>query len=275
MKLTEQYAAKCAEAIAIIEKLAPQSLHAPLRELLRPAIALQGTRDDDENIAVGASKFGGTPDVPASFEWPMWQEVPINFMAQINLDEIAAFDVENVLPSSGVLSFFYYQYNWEEEEPILVHGLEEEAGAWRVFHFAEPLERTAGPAGWNNESSNHIGSGRMTASLVVDLPPRPLGISDDWTNEEWQTHESLIEHFAIEEPHLMLGYPIPHWWDARIDAARITGRGEPEDWKLLLQLNSDEELSWMWGDMGSLFYLIHCDDLKAGDFSRVWLGGQS
>lgn len=273
MKLTEQYAAKRAQAIAVIEELAPQSLHAPLSERLRPAIALRATRAEDENIAVGTSKFGGTPDVPAGFEWPMWQEVPINFMAQINLDEIAAFDVENVLPSSGVLSFFYYDLNPEEDDPLLVHGLEEEKGAWRVFHFTSPLERTEGPLGWKNESS--IGSGRMTASLLVDLPQRPLEISDDWSNEQWQIHESLMERLAIEKPHLMLGYPVPHWWDARIDAARITGRGEAEDWVLLLQLNSDEELHWNWGDVGSLFYLVHRDDLKAGDFSRVWLGGQS
>ena len=273
MKPDQQYAAMRAEAIANIEKLAPRHLHAALIELLRPAIALKATRADDADIAVGASKFGGTPDVPAGFEWPMWWQVPINFMAQINLDEIAAFDIEDVLPSSGVLSFFYYDYDAEEEEPLLVHGLAEEAGAWRVFHFTSSLERTAGPQGWKREFP--MGSGRMTDSLVVDLPQRPLAISESWTNEEWQTYESLIEHFAIEEPHLMLGYPIPHWWDARIDAARITGRGEAADWNLLLQLNSDEELNWSWGDVGSLFYLIHRDDLKANDFSKVWLGGQS
>lgn len=39
-------------------------------------------------------------------------------------------------------------------------------------------------------------------------------------------------------------------------------------WQLLLQLDSDDH--YMWGtDSGMLYLMIHEDDLKAGDFSRV------
>lgn len=48
-------------------------------------------------------------------------------------------------------------------------------------------------------------------------------------------------------------------------------------WRLLLQLDSDpamegpERSGWVWGDGGRLFFVIREDDLRAGDFSRVWL----
>ena len=57
-------------------------------------------------IPIGASKMGGQPDLPAGVEWPAWHE-PRAFLAQFNLAEVAPYDAEGVLPSSGLLSFFY------------------------------------------------------------------------------------------------------------------------------------------------------------------------
>ena len=41
-----------------------------LLPLAKPAIALQSTAADDTTIALGASKIGGSPDVPRDFVWP-------------------------------------------------------------------------------------------------------------------------------------------------------------------------------------------------------------
>ncbi len=82
-------------AIQTIRQHAPQRLQEPLIALLRPALALSATRADDSQIPLGASKFGGAPDVPAGFEWPKWNEKPLGFLAQINLEEVAPFDLEN------------------------------------------------------------------------------------------------------------------------------------------------------------------------------------
>ncbi len=86
----ETYAQKRAEAVALIEQHAPPRLQSALIDLLRPAIALCATRAEDAQIPIGASKFGGAPDVLADFEWPMWNEKPLGFLAQINLEEVAA-----------------------------------------------------------------------------------------------------------------------------------------------------------------------------------------
>jgi uncharacterized protein YwqG len=43
-----------------------------------------------------------------------------------------------------------------------------------------------------------------------------------------------------------------------------------EDWQLLLQLDSDDNLDWMWGDLGRLYFWIRKQDLEKHDFSNVW-----
>jgi uncharacterized protein YwqG len=43
------------------------------------------------------------------------------------------------------------------------------------------------------------------------------------------------------------------------------------DWLLLLQLDTDDEIGWMWGDVGTLYYWIRRQDLPAGRFDRTWM----
>lgn len=44
-------------------------------------------------------------------------------------------------------------------------------------------------------------------------------------------------------------------------------KDEYKDYEILLQLDSDKIMQW--GDMGRAYFLIHPDDLKKGDFSKV------
>lgn len=60
----------------------------------------------------------------------------------------------------------------------------------------------------------------------------------------------------------------------------ITGSAHPwatdseRDWRLLAKFDSDDQLDWMWGDMGELYVMIRCDDLRAGRFDRLFLTWQ-
>lgn len=56
-----------------------------------------------------------------------------------------------------------------------------------------------------------------------------------------------------------------HWEEAR----RILS--EPNDWRLLLQIGSDDDAGMMWGDLGRLYLWIRQADLGAGRFDRTWL----
>jgi hypothetical protein len=43
------------------------------------------------------------------------------------------------------------------------------------------------------------------------------------------------------------------------------------DWKLLLQLDTDDDIGWMWGDVGTLYFWVRESDARCGDFSKVWM----
>ena len=69
-----------------------------------------------ETYKLGATRFGGQPDVPADFVWPAYEgesydnvvkDRPLTFLAQFNCAELARFDTEHLLPDHGLLSFFY------------------------------------------------------------------------------------------------------------------------------------------------------------------------
>jgi uncharacterized protein YwqG len=43
-----------------------------------------------------------------------------------------------------------------------------------------------------------------------------------------------------------------------------------KDWRLLLQVDSDDDVGMMWGDVGRIYYWIREVDLRAGNFGNVW-----
>lgn len=89
----------------------------------------------------GTTRFGGRPDVPRSFTWPVFNSGemeknvkkgffsflhvrkekignarkpaarPLSFIAQFNCAELAKYDTEHLLPNHGILSFFYETYS--------------------------------------------------------------------------------------------------------------------------------------------------------------------
>jgi hypothetical protein len=46
------------------------------------------------------------------------------------------------------------------------------------------------------------------------------------------------------------------------------------DWRLLLQLDSDEPLGWLWGESGCVYYAIRDEDLRTGNFDATWMVSQ-
>ncbi len=91
-----------------------------LAESFHYCIGINSKSVKNENeIAIGASKFRGLPHLPPIVEWPK----DLYFNAQFNLKELAQYDVDNVLPSKGMLYVFtneietkviYYDRNIED-----------------------------------------------------------------------------------------------------------------------------------------------------------------
>jgi len=111
--------------------------------LTLPAIRITAEMADEADIPIGASKIGGRPDLPVGVAWPERDGRPLAFLAQFNLAEVAAYDVEHALPPTGMLYFFYDFTN----ERCGVHH--EDRDSWRVMYFdggPVPLSRSKWPA---------------------------------------------------------------------------------------------------------------------------------
>ncbi|WP_083435017.1 DUF1963 domain-containing protein [Rhodopirellula islandica] len=79
-----------------------------LHELSRECVRLSAERTRDSQTPIGVSKFGGEPDVPPSFDWPMWEDEPMTFLGQINCQQISRILCPNFFPDSGLLFFFHF-----------------------------------------------------------------------------------------------------------------------------------------------------------------------
>ena len=95
----------------------------PLKEellnSLMPAIRLSTSRIESAELAFGSSRMGGHPDMPLSLDWPVYSPAkdnqgscelltkPLDFIAQINLQEITGFVGSEVLPATGFRYVFF------------------------------------------------------------------------------------------------------------------------------------------------------------------------
>src|SRR4051794_39230511 len=76
---------------------------AELGALAEPSFKITTQRVPLADLPLGASRFGGSPDVPPGFTWPDRDGRPLTFLAQLDLLEIHAPGV----PDHGWLLFFY------------------------------------------------------------------------------------------------------------------------------------------------------------------------
>ncbi len=269
MTSAETLAHKRHEAESLIRRCAPLSALAQFIEALRSAIVLKAMPIEDAQIPLGASKFGGAPDVPAGFEWPTWKGKSLGFCAQINLQEIVPFDVGNQLPDRGILLFFMAL---DEENPIW--GEPNQREGWRVMWGDEPLQRLAPPV------DSYWIAPQNTQRVTFDL---------NWVIDEVATYKPApqeLEWELIEEhPHRMLTCPYVVQLSPLIVAANgIRGRSgfalyedttATDDWLLLLQLDTlAGEFFAGLDDVGWVYFMIRREDLTKRDFSRVWFNQQ-
>lgn len=262
-----------------------------LLKLARPAIRLKTTPVAMDDLPVAASRFGGQPDLPPDFEWPVYDGQPHNFVAQFNLAEVAPFDAQGLLPDSGLLSFFYDSaQNWG--------GASVNDGVWYVlFDTGDPTEliRTPVPP---NDWSYYPSACAVTLTRTVTLPPagwwgiEALGLIT--SSNDGQRYRGLLDSLAAQAKesgplHQLFGHPWPiqqpnidvevqmaahgiFLSDEALDRdpqARALKAGASE-WRLLLQVDTDDDANMQWGDDGRLYLWMRHDDLAARAFDQAW-----
>lgn len=258
-----------------------------LAGLVATSIRLKSEVVPDGKMELATSRLGGTPDLPAKMSWPTCGSVPMAFMGQLRLQDVATYDPDARLPHAGMLYFFY-----EAEEQTW--GFDpKDRGNWKVIYYDGDLDalHPASPPASLPETSR-FRCCRATFSLEVSLPPyesvsvERLGLSDS----ERDTYVGLLDSLDRKEPiHRLLGYPDAIQGDMQRECqfasngvylgnSRSLSDTGPKtlekgiaDWQLLLQIDSDDGLGTMWGDAGRIYFWIHEQDLKKRDFSKVWL----
>jgi hypothetical protein len=80
----------------------PTEVAAALQASLRYSIRLHTAMARDDYLALGATKIGGRRGPPPDMSWPEWRGSPLNFLAQTELADIAAYDPDGELPHEGM-----------------------------------------------------------------------------------------------------------------------------------------------------------------------------
>lgn len=279
------------ELLALCREAGLEQRAADVRRLARTSVRLTAAAPGAD--AVGASRLGGSPDVPPAFAWPTWDGRELAFLGQLDLARVAAVDADLPLPHEGLLLFFYDLEGRpsgllaadrgscrvvcldargdglapDEEHPPALQPMPLELsrelmlpGAWS-FH-AEELELSADEMDAWDELRE-----RLARAQGVEL--------EETSHETFALHRLLGYHEEIgREVEIECELA-----SAGIDAgdasayyeARLDHEAEARNWRLLLQLSADDDLG-VSNDAGfdRLYVCIRDADLRTGDFGAAW-----
>jgi len=277
-----------------------------LQPLSRNTIRLYQKATDENSIAIGQTKIGGRPDLPTEINWLIESYIvektekkflffnskkeetvtkPLSFIAQINLSETASFDKENLLPKTGLLYFFY---SAEQE----VWGFDhKDKNKFKVIYwngdFTE-LKRTEFPSDLSEYSC--FKPCLVDIKSEVSLPSYGHEVYDEFADgEDDKFWEEVYNDGNLNK---LLGYSDNIQGDMELECELVTnglycgdpsGYNDPrakelepnaKNWRLLLQIDSNEENEMMWGDCGRLYFWIKKDDLLNRKFEKSWFSLQ-
>lgn len=266
-----------------------------LAPLAKHSVRITLNIQDEDFLPVGVSKFGGHPDLPSDVEWYRTSEtnIPMSFIAQVNFAEVAPFDLEHKLPEHGMLYFFY-----DCSPDGMPWGFNpEDSDGWKVFFYngdLSALSRRAAPADLSQDENGMIfGSAQMCFDAVMELPSMESDLTnglvlpndDSLQDRYW---EWLDEHSEALSNKL-LGHADPVQGSMELECEYVThgiNCGTPDGyriakskgldknaahWNLLMQVDSNEDIGMMWGDLGRLYLWITSEDLAARNFENSWL----
>lgn len=266
----------------------------------KPAIHITREYVPDENdLPIGTSKIGGNPDLPADFMWQYYKGNPLTFLAQIKLSDVKPYDVDDVLPDSGWLYFFY-------EIDKSPWGEANQKDGWQVVYIEDesiPLHRINHPTSQGEYfriqalSSFKLSYSELWTVSIADEIWMTLATStpmhEDPTASKYQEIVDAIEQYA--PLHYMLGNAFDLQRDSRkvsqfgangyiygtqdYDKNREILEAGIKDWILLFQMESDRDwkhhFNLMFGRSGSVYFMIRKQDLAAKNFANTWLVQQN
>ncbi len=249
-------------------------------------IKLQRVNDEKE-IPIGHTKMGGNPDLPPDFQWYNYNDLPLTFIGQFRLSDLAPYDINYELPQSGMLYFFYEA----AELPLTYEGYHK--GGHRILYMPDekiPLIRHIHPVkGSKTIPITAQPACQVSLSSGVTFPHHEEArefllskLSEQEENQYWDMlrgMRSRFNHYLLGTPDEVQGDMRTRCqlefsnlkWESSSEDQRNTAIKLARDWQLLLQVDSDEtNLNIMWVDSGMLYFWIKKQDLQNKNFNNTW-----
>ncbi len=242
--------------------------------------AMLYTTGSGEDAPIGASRYGGVPELPEEGWWPKTSDGKFyQFIMQVNLADVPNFG-GNVLPRRGMLYAFLADYDdivqdwaiqWADIPPENVRRLEpknkEQIAGWpEDGSFLPPyrmvVETTINVPEWFSLASKAIDE------QLLDTPDTAAG-------------KSAIERFEV------LGFALQDRADAKTThVGKLLGQAAyigydpndgcddgwpvPDGFVLLWRLDTTQNMDIIFGDAGYIQLFIDPAALSAHDFSNVF-----
>lgn len=244
------------------------------------------------------SKFGGKPAVPNDFVWPQYAGKrfrnedrvmrPLSFLAQINLADVAEYDTENLLPKTGMLSFFYEMVSMEWGM------LADDRDFVKVYYFPDVDLLSLRDIPEEMEEEGFIPELEMHFEKQISLPYPDNFYDEDF---DWSEYENCCNELGYEFDELggrtkLLGYPDViqepmeeecetvsrgyTYWNPKdsekaSEAEKLDIKLKSKEWILLFQMGTivKDETEIMFGDCGHIYFWIRKEDLKNRNFNHI------
>lgn len=264
--------------------------------ITKEAIKL-GFSQIDTKLPMGASKFGGKPDLPKGFEWYYFKgegfdgeikDRPLSFLAQINCREVKVYDKDSVLPNRGMIYFFY-------ELATMTWGFDpRDKGSARVYYFEGDIsELVTMDFPEDLEEDYRLPEIHINYSCKKDLPSYEefTDFEEHENCDEYDEKRVEVGYEHDEEISKLLGYAdiIQNSMQLQceqVDSGIYCGnqvkvsntelklmKERSKEWELLFQLDtvSTEDFELMFGDCGRIYFFIRKCDLQDRRFDKAWL----
>ena len=234
------------------EKLRAAAVHETWRAVLRArdAVRVRVLKPASKSAnALGASRFGGLADLPSAESWPRAPGLDFAFLCQVNLAELAPFDVGDRLPPDGLLSFFV-------GSDAVVGRHSEHHPVGRVLYH--PSSATLQPY-WRSTGNPRVRG--MAFELAPALPPW----NSRFVGNEDPAYCDVFDEIDPREP------PRTHLFGFDRVYERELEPGE----ELLLSCFCGEDIDYEFVESVTLSFAIDRGALFRRDFSkaRLWEGG--
>lgn len=257
-----------------------------------------------------ASRVGGEPHLPPSIEWPTMNGQPMIFVAQINLAEATPHDPYGLLPTDGMLYFFFGNDEPSTHMPHRVFLVEDTTTLTPVTPSSPPLYTRTNPHlfGADAQSLNPFHPFGLIPRPGLNIPP--LSYAEEALDALTDSIEDDEQAEVLPEVYDMLaretdgnwicktyGYPEEYngdleyeaalrihadqtydcFKDSAVEALAACFDGDKaraikviRDTVLLLEVRSDCHTGFMWGNNGVIHFFIDREDLQNRRFDRTF-----